>query len=155
MGVNCSGDQSRKQRDIVVPDLSLPNPVCAVLRRMGFVERESTSHIMARILRPDRIFRRLADGSDLLHTLSLTVVTPHRTLVVNDPSSEHVRQSRYTVQIETKESLLSRLFCCRLDLGAAVEMELVRWNVYDPGLKRELERVFAFSEWVQWFTDYA
>jgi hypothetical protein len=104
---------------------------------------------MARILRPERIFQQLAAGSDLLRTLSLTVVTPHRTLVVNDPP-----ESRYAAQIETKESMLSRLFCCRLDLEAAVEMELVRWNVYDPGLQRALAQVFAFSEWVQWFTDF-
>ena len=58
------------------------------------------------------------------------------------------------VQFETKETLLSRLFCCRLDLEAALEMELVRCDSDDPGLRRELCRVFAYSEWVQWFTDY-
>ena len=134
---------------LVLPSVSLANPICSLLRRIGFVEMESTSHIMARILRPDRIFRRLAAGSDLLDTLSLTLMTPHRTLVVNEPP-----EPRYTVQVQAKESVLSRLFCCRLDLRAAVEMELVRWNAYDPGLQCELEQVFAFSEWVQWFTDF-
>jgi GNAT superfamily N-acetyltransferase len=132
-----------------VPLVSLANPVRALLRRMGFVEGESTPHVMARILRPDRIFGRLADGSDLLHTLSLTVVTPHRTLVVNEPP-----ESKYAVRLETKESVLSRLFCCRLDLEAALDMELVRWRDPDPGLRLELSQVFAFAEWVQWFTDF-
>ena len=49
---------------------------------------------------------------------------------------------------------LARLFCCRLDLGAALDMELVRWNGHDDGLKRALSQVFEFSEWVQWFSDY-
>jgi len=25
---------------------------------------------------------------------------------------------------------------------------------YDAGIRRELCRIFAFSEWVQWFTDF-
>jgi predicted acetyltransferase len=129
--------------------VSLANPIRSLLRRMGFVELESTPQIMARILRPDRIFRRLSTGSGLLDTLSLTVSTPHRTLPVNDPP-----QPRYKVRIETKEHLLSRLFCCRLNLAAALEMELVRWDAHDPGLKRELSQVFGFAEWVQWFTDF-
>jgi hypothetical protein len=58
------------------------------------------------------------------------------------------------VVVETKESLLSRLLLCRLNLKAAIEMELVRWNVHDNGLARVLHEIFAFAPWVQWFTDY-
>ena len=133
----------------VVPMVSLANPVRPLLRRMGFVEEVSTPHIMVRVLRPDQIFHRLADGSDLLDTLSLTAWTPHRTVLVNDPP-----HPRYTVQLETKESMLARLCCCRLDLDAALDMEWVRWNGRDPGLRRGLCEVFAFADWVQWFTDY-
>jgi hypothetical protein len=136
-----------------VTHVSLANPVRATLRRIGFVEGESTPQIMVRILRPDRIFARLAADSDLLRTLSLEVRTPHRSLQINEPP-----EPRYTVRLETKESLLSRLFCCRLNLEAAIDMEMVRVNVAGPGLERkllrELSQVFAFSEWVQWFTDY-
>ena len=132
-----------------VPAVSLANPVRGLLRRMGFAETGSTSHIIVRLLRPDRIFARLAAGTDLAGTLSLTIHTPHRTLVVNDPP-----EARYQVQMETKENLLARLFCCRLDLPSALDTELVRWNGRDPGLKRALCDLFAFSDWVQWFTDY-
>jgi hypothetical protein len=132
-----------------VPLVSLANPVRPMLRRMGFAEGESTSHVMARILRPDRIFRCLVAGSDLLETLSLTVVTPHRTLEVNRPP-----EPKYTVRLETKEYAFARLFCCRLDLEAALDMEWVRWRDPDPGLRRELGQVFAPCKWVQWFTDY-
>jgi hypothetical protein len=58
------------------------------------------------------------------------------------------------VRLETKEGMLARLFCCRLDLGAALEVELVRWRNPDPGLRRALHEVFAPCEWVQWYTDY-
>ncbi len=133
----------------MLPSVSLANPVCVLLRRMGFVEEASTPHIMARLLRPDRIFLHLAEGSDLAKDLDLTIATPHRSLVVNNPPAP-----RYAVQLETKESLLSRLFFCRLDLAAALDMELVRWNGHDAGLRRALCQVFAFAEWVQWFTDY-
>jgi GNAT superfamily N-acetyltransferase len=131
------------------PYISLANPIRPLLREMGFEESESSPHIMARILRPDRIFQRLAAGSNLLDTLSLTVATPHRVLAVNAPP-----EPRYTVRLEMKESLLSRLFCCRLDLEAALEMELVRWNGRDPALKRTLCEIFSFADWVQWFTDF-
>jgi GNAT superfamily N-acetyltransferase len=134
---------------VVLPSISLANPVCALLHRMGFAEEASTPHIMARLLCPDRIFLRLAKGSDLVQDLALTVATPHRSLVVNNPP-----EPRYAVQLETKESLLSRLFFCRLDLASALDMELVRWNGHDAGLRRALCQVFAFAEWVQWFTDY-
>lgn len=132
-----------------VPYVSLANPIRPLLREMGFEESESSPHIMARILRPDRIFQRLAAGSNLLNALSLTVATPHRALAVNAPP-----EPRYTVRLEMKESTLSRLFCCRLDLEVALEMEMVRWNGRDLALKRALCDLFAFADWVQWFTDY-
>jgi GNAT superfamily N-acetyltransferase len=129
--------------------ISLANPLGATLKRMGFEARDTSPYLMARILCPDRIFARLAAGSRLLNALSLTVNTPHRSLIVNEPDD-----SRYRVMMETKESLLSRLFLCRLNLEAAVEMEMVRWNVDDRGLARALYDTFAFTDWVQWFTDY-
>jgi predicted acetyltransferase len=132
-----------------VAQVSLANPVRLTLRRMGFVAACSEPQVMARLLRPDRIFRRLAAGSNLLETLSLTVETPHRTIVVNEPE-----EPRYKVQLNTKESLLARLFCCRLDLAAAIETEMVRWDGEDEGLRRALCEVFAFCDWVQWFTDF-
>ena len=132
-----------------IPYVSLANPICGTLQEMGFAGSESSPHVMARILRPDRIWQRLADGSDLLQTLALSVSTPHRTVEVNEPPD-----SRYVVRMETKESLLSRLFCCRLDLEAAVQMEMVRWNVRDEGLARELFEVFRPAEWVTWMTEY-
>jgi hypothetical protein len=133
----------------ILPLVSMANPVRFLLRRMGFAEGESTSHVMARILRPDRIFARLAEGSDLLKTVALTVSTPHRVLPVTDPP-----EAKYRVRLETKEGMFARLFCCRLDLGAALDMELVRWRDPDPGLRRELCEVFAPCAWVQWYSDY-
>jgi hypothetical protein len=137
------------QEQYVVPLVSLANPVRSLLRRMGFAEGESEPHVMARLLRPDRIWQRLSRGTQLDKTLSLTVVTPHRTLEVNDPPEPH-----YRVRLETKEHFLARLFCCRLDLNAALDMELIRWRDPDVGLQRELHQIFAPCDWVQWFTDY-
>jgi hypothetical protein len=77
------------------------------------------------------------------------VATPHRVLEVSDPPDAH-----YGVRLEAKEQFLARLFSCRLDLDAALEMELVRWLDPDPGLRRELCHIFEPSDWVQWFTDY-
>jgi len=133
----------------VVPLVSLANPIRPLLRRMGFAEGESEPHVMARLLRPDRLWQRLSQGSGLADVLSLTVVTPHRTMEVNRPPDAH-----YAVRLETKEHFAARLFCCRLDLDAALDMELVRWQNADSGLRRELCRIFAPCDWVQWYTDY-
>ena len=134
---------------IIFPSVSLENPVCPILRRMGFKAAPTTPHIMATMLRCDQAFRALAHQTDLPDTLALTVHTPHRSLSVNHPP-----QPRYSIQLETKENLLSRLFCSRLDLDAALQMQLVRWDCHDSGLGRELCRVLRYAEWVQWFTDY-
>jgi hypothetical protein len=133
----------------IVPAVSLSNPIRPLLRRLGFAEGESGPQVMARLLRPDRIWGRLAEGSDLKQSLALSVATPHRVVQVSDPP-----EPRYRVRLETKEHCLARLFTCRLDLDAAVEMELVRWRDADPGLRCELAHVFAPCEWVQWYTDF-
>ena len=148
-GAAPAGESAAGEGQFLVPLVSLANPVRPLLRRMGFAEGESTSHVMARLLRPDRIFARLAKGSGLADTVALTVATPHRVLEVNDPP-----EPRHRVRLETKEGMLARLFCCRLDLDAALDMELVRWRDPDPGLRRELCQVFAPCAWVQWYTDY-
>ena len=140
---------AEEETQVIVPSLSLANPLAGVLEKMGFAPSPTTTQIMARILRPERIWAALARGSDLLDTLALTVATPHRSLAISDPPD-----ARYAVTLQTKESLLSRLFSCRLDLEAALAMELVRWNGKDAGIRRELCRVFSFSDWVQWFTDF-
>lgn len=137
------------QEQYVVPLVSLANPIRSLLRSMGFAEGESGPHVMARLLRPDRIWQRLSRGSGLLEALALTAVTPHRTIAVSDPPDPH-----YRVRLETKEHFLARLFCCRLDLEAALDMELVRWPDPDLGLRRELCAILAPCDWVQWFTDY-
>jgi GNAT superfamily N-acetyltransferase len=131
------------------PYISLANPVGPLLRSMGFLQGDSSPHVMARVLRPERLFRRLAGGSNLLNSLSLTVNTPHRTVAVVDAPD-----ARYAVRMEMKEAYLARLMMCRLDLAAAVEMELVRWDVHDPGVARELCAILAPCDWVQWFTDF-
>ena len=131
------------------PRVSLANPIRPILEKLNFTSGETTPHLMARLLRPDRIFPRLAAGTDLPARLSLSVVTPHRTLTVND-----VPDAKHTVQLELKEHDLARLFLCRLNLTAALDMELVRWKNRDPGLERELSAVFEPADWVQWFSDY-
>jgi GNAT superfamily N-acetyltransferase len=133
----------------IVPLVSLANPIRPLLRRLGFAEGESGPQVMARLLRPDRIWKRLAAGSDLVQSLALAIATPHRVVQVSAPPD-----ARHCVRLETKEHCLARLFTCRLDLEAAVEMELVRWREPDPGLRRELAHIFAPCEWVQWYTDY-
>ena len=131
------------------PLVSLANPIRPILERFGFSDGETTPHIMARLLRPDRIFSQLAAGTGLTESLSLTLVTPHRTVLLNE-----VADPKYTVRMELKEHDLTRLLLCRLNLEASLDTEAVRWTNRDTGLERELALIFCFADWVQWFTDY-
>lgn len=140
---------------IVVPSVALANPVRAALTELGYEESETTPHIMARILNPERIYQVLvgaeygADAPSSIESAEIKVTTPHRTVYLNQP-----RKPAAWAHMQMKESCLCRLLFCRLDLKAALEMELVRWTQRDSGIESELCRVFSFCDWVQWFSDY-
>jgi GNAT superfamily N-acetyltransferase len=129
--------------------ISLSNPIRETLDGLGGISGETTPQLMARILNPERIFKRLADGTDFAERVSVSVVTPHRTVVLSNPENP-----RFHVRLELKEAFLSRLLMCRLSFGAALDMELLRWAHRDAGIERELQEIFKFNEWVQWFSDY-
>ena len=141
--------ESSPAAKVTFPYVSLENPVVGVLRNMGFEEKESTPHLMVRMLRPDLAYKKLAGDSDVVRSLELTCATPHRTVAVAAP--EH---PRYRVRMEMKEHSLARLFCSRLNLRAAVDMQLIRWDCHDTGVQRELFQLFSYVKWSQWFTDY-
>ena len=77
------------------------------------------------------------------------VTTPHRPLEVCRADNE-----KQTVPLAMKEHDLARLFLCRLDLAAAFETESVRWPGRDPGIQKDLVKIFEPATWVQWFSDY-
>ena len=85
---------------------------------------------MARILKPERIFNELAKGSGLSKRVSISAVTPHRTVVLSLPEKPD-----FNVRFELKESMLTRLMMCRLDFSASLDMELIRWADRDSGIE--------------------
>ena len=140
---------------LIVPSVALANPIRDTLAELGFDESETTPHIMARIVRPDRIFQNLigaAYGNDVppaIESASIVVTTPHRTVALNQPRSPTTR-----IHLQMKESSLCRLLFRRLDLRTALEMEMVRWSKQNPELEDALCTAFTFREWIQWFSDY-
>jgi GNAT superfamily N-acetyltransferase len=130
---------------------NVEHPLNAFLYRCGFQWQSNSPFTMAYILRPDRIFARLAKGSPLLKTLKLTILTPHRDLVANDPAKPKCEATLYC-----KESQLSRLMCCRLDLGAALRTNQVRLfpATLPSAVPRELCRIFAPCPWLTCGLDY-
>ena len=140
---------------LVVPSVGLANPLREVLLELGFEESETTPHIMARILRPERIFRVLVGaeyGNEVpteLESLVIKVTTPHRSFALHEPQSPQKK-----IHLQMKESTLCRLLFCRLDLKSALDTEIVRWPDRDAGIEQILCRVFEFCRWIQWFSDY-
>ncbi len=135
--------------EIRFPSVTLEDPITPVLTDLGFMSQESEPQIMCRILRADRIFGTLAAGSDLIDTIDFSIRTPHRDIIVNRPDNV-----RYEVRMEMKEHLVSRLFTSRLDLQAAVDMEMVRVKGADSGLIRQLSEIFRYTGWAQTYSDY-
>ena len=139
---------SEIKRDVAVIS-NREHPYCGYFLGCGFEAPGSEPYIMARVLRPDRIFGRLAKGSSLLGELALKAATPHRDLVLNDPAG-----ARHSACLYLKESLLSRLLFCQLDLRSALDMNLVRMDAVTPGIERKLCRIFRCAPWASFRMDY-
>lgn len=125
------------------------HPLYDWLLKRGFEGSDHGPYIMARIIRPDRAFARLAERSGIRKTLRLEVQTPHRTAVLNDPA-----RPRRSAVLYMKESHLSRLLCCRLDFESALRTNLIRSSPLAAADRNALARVFRFSPWVTFGMDY-
>ncbi|MCX7590932.1 MAG: hypothetical protein N2255_04820 [Kiritimatiellae bacterium] len=137
-----------RQQSVTIP-INHEHPFRDQLLKLGFRVTGDSPYVLARLLRPDLIFRRLAKGSRLLSLLRLVVITPHRDIVVNEPP-----RTEHEVTLWCKESQLSRLFCCRLDPEVAFRTNQIRLSPVPPAVRRELWRIFRFSRWVVFGTDY-
>lgn len=115
----------------------------------GFVPEYNTPYIMARIIRPDHIFARLAGDTSIRRELGLVAVTPHRDLVLNRP-----QKAKYSATLFLKESQLCRLICCRLDLRNAIETNQIRISPLPNSLEQMLYSIFRFSPWASFRMDY-
>ena len=110
---------------------------------------DNSPYIMVRILRPEKIFRRLAAGSPLLKTLRLEVRTPHREVLLNNPKGADHKATLFL-----KEAQLSRLLCCRTDFQNALDTDLIRMTRVPRNIEKGLHRIFQFSHWPVFHIDY-
>ncbi|MBN1256163.1 MAG: hypothetical protein JXA52_00500, partial [Planctomycetes bacterium] len=126
------------------------HPLREVLLEEGFTYGRHTRHLLALILRPERIFAKLAKNSFLLRELQLKAVTPHREMFLNNP-----KRPKASATIFLKETYFSRLMFRRLDLNSALEMDLIRMTPLPKRMEQALGRVFTFAPWAQFDMDYA
>jgi len=125
------------------------HPVFELFLDCGFEPERDEPYIMARVVRPDRIFETLSAGSEHRSHLELKAITPHRDVVLNAP--EH---ARFAATLYLKEHQLSRLLFCRMDLESALRTNVVRISPVPEKIIIELSRIFAFSPWVTCRLDY-
>jgi hypothetical protein len=125
------------------------HPLYDALLDTGFVVSADDPCIMARVVRPDRLFERLAGDSAVIRDARLEVATPHRTVALNSPAAPPVQATLYM-----KEALLSRLLLRRLDLRQALEMNLVRMTPLPADLETELCHRLRFCRWAASRMDY-
>ncbi len=144
-----AGELSKQRGKNLGIVLNREHPYYADLLELGFEPKGSQPYIMARVLRPERIFRRLAGKSSLLETLHLKAATPHRDLTLNQPD-----RPLCTATLYLKESQLSRLLFCRTDLGTALGTGLIRIDPLPRKIEAALCRIFRYSPWVSFRTDY-
>lgn len=126
------------------------HPLYRPLLKRGYRVTSHSPYVMARIIRPDRSFARLAARSTAARRIAIEVVTPHRSAVLNRP-----RRPSATVTLHLKESQLSRLLSCRLDLRSALATNLVRTSPLPAGVEGVLARLFQPAPWVTFGVDYA
>jgi len=124
--------------------------------RLGFrpASREEGSRmILARPIRPERIFSRIWDGygdGPLPEDLEVRAWTPGREFIL-----KKAQVRKRTVTLEMKDDILVRLLMCRLDVEAAVKQELI--TVYGDVDEEVFSRICSgvpFVRWVHHPTDY-
>ncbi len=140
---------AKRDKQPVTMEANREHPLFQPLIKRGYTVKGNSPYIMGRIIRPDRIFTRLAQNSSLLKDLRLEAVTPHRDLVLNRPA-----RPKYKAKLYLKESQLSRLLSCRLDMARALETNLIRLSPLPSGLEKALSKIFRFCPWVSFGIDY-
>lgn len=125
------------------------HPLFQPLLKRGYAYEEQSPFGMARIIRPDRIFARLAHNSMLLQNLHLDARTPHRDLVLNRPA-----KPKYKATLYLKESHLTRLLSCRLDMVGALETNMIRMTPLPARVENALCSVLRFCPWVLFEMDF-
>lgn len=140
---------AKRDKQPVTMQANREHPLFEPLIKRGYNVKGNSPYIMARIIRPDRIFARLAQNSPLLKNLRLEAVTPHRDLVLNRPA-----RAKYKAKLYLKESQLSRLLSCRLDMAWALKTNLIRLNPLPLHLEKTLSKIFQFCPWVSFGIDF-
>ena len=140
---------ARREKKRVAMLANREHPVFAPLLGRGYEATEYTPFTMGRIVRADRIFARLAGRSRLREELYLGAATPHRDVVLNRPA-----RPKYWATLHLKESMLTRLLFCRLDMGNALRTNLIRLSPVPRGVETALGKVFEFCPWVYFGMDY-
>lgn len=125
------------------------HPLFAPLLKRGYAYEEQSPFGMARIIRPDRIFAQLAHNSVLLDNLHLEAVTPHRDLILNRPA-----KPKYKATLYLKESQLTRLLSCRLDMAGALETNVIRMTPLPIRVENALCSILRFCPWVLFEIDF-
>lgn len=138
---------NRAGRPVSMPT-NCEHPMFHPLLKRRYVPNGNTPYIMGRILRPDRIFARLARSSPLLEALRLDAVTPHRNVAINHPA-----RPKHVATLYLKESQLTRLLSCRLDLAGALATNLIRMSPVPARVTAMLSRVLRFWKWVSFSVD--
>ena len=135
----------RHARDLGLP-VSFPcnreHPYYPLFLKRGYCAQEDTPLLMARVIRPDRLFARWAGKSRLAASLRLEARTPHREVLLNAPKAATQEATLFM-----KESQLTRLLTGRLDFATSLSANLIRSTPMPARVEQALGRVFRFTPW--------
>ena len=138
----------RRKRPVTMP-ANHEHPLFEPLLKRGYSPKTSTPYIMGRIIRAEGIFARLAGAGSLAKNLHLDAVTPHRDVILNHPA-----RPKHAATLYLKESQLSRLLSCRLDVARALQTNLIRMSPLPLRVARALHAALRFCPWVSFAIDF-
>lgn len=118
------------------------SPFRMLMREMGFEEGIRHTMIMGQAIAPERLFEKVCEDFDAVAELKIKAWSP-----THDWTLWEGPDARREITIEGKELFLHRLLTRRLDVMAAVEMDLLTIRGEEPDDRERLAAALPYCRW--------
>ena len=128
---------------------SVDSPYRMVMRELGFEEDLRSTMIMGQVIAPDRLFQEVCADFDAVAELKIDFWSPSFDYTVYEGPA-----AKREITVEGKEMLLHRLLNRRLDLGSAVESDLVTIRNEQADDRERIAAALPYARWEYHRIDY-
>ena len=136
------GAEARRLERQVTTIASVDSPYRMLMREMGFTEGERHTMIMGQVVAPERLFARVCADPQAVAELKINVWAPGFDFTVHEAPN-----ARREITVEGKDIHIIRLLHRRLDVRAAVEMDLVTIQGEEADDRDRLAAALPYCKW--------